>query len=459
MSASSQTHGSDASGQPFTYDEELKKQWTQYQHIVHIHKTISDNSDRLRSCNFQAVHSRYHTDDNLELVRGVGDSETYWKNVVVEHPVASWKNFERVMISLGDIAPGIAVTESHLYKFVCKQLDNVIEEIKHKEPNDIAPALTNEWPSAEDIEALRIYGDDDMGFGYLPVKIVDKLAEAKLTHLLYEPNTPKGIPDDFWIGVMQVQGNPGEKLLEDDNDDAVDQLLGRDIHEFTETSDWATNKSIADGVGAVDQKYREVIMGIRREFSSKMNDIMAEFTAVKYELAVSKNQVYALKGQLENVEKQIPGDINSSGPTKEEVQDMIMDFFNAFVGSKELYDATAAHVVNYLASEQGKEILHDAATSEDIIKALKVPVLNMVKPEALTYVKSKLQDSSLIQTKPQSKLQLQPETPAPTASWMGLTPLQQNTQDSASSIFGPRGRKRDETSSQTEPEKDKRRKK
>ncbi|KAI1655129.1 hypothetical protein F4813DRAFT_392119 [Daldinia decipiens] len=173
----------------------------------------------------------------------------------------------------------------------------------------------------------------------------------------------------------------------------------------------------------------------------------------------------ALKGQLQSVAKQISGDVNF-GPTGRDVQAMIVGSFKAFVGSKELYDATTKHITNYIASDQGKEILRDAATSEDVVKVLKVPVLNLVKPEAFEYVKGKLQDSP-IQKKPQSKLQLQPETPTPTptSGWLGFTPLQQNTQntqntqDSASSFFGPRARKRDERGSQTQQEKDKRRRK
>ncbi|KAI0846202.1 hypothetical protein F5Y00DRAFT_244316 [Daldinia vernicosa] len=467
MPVNPQARGDDAQVKPFTYDEEVMEQWKKYKDIVCVHNIISNNSGLLRPCNFKAAHARTHTKDDLEIVKGVADPVTYWKTVIADHMIAPWKNFERVMISLGDIVPGVAVTESSVYKSVRKQLDKIADAIKEKEPSDIAPALTNEWPSPEDIEAIRIYGDAKMGFGYLPVGIVNRLAKAKLTHLLYEPNTSEGTPDDFWAGVMQAQSDHGENILEDgndDDDDTADQLLGQDVHDFTEELEWATDKYISDGVGAVDQKYREVIMTIRSEFSSKLNNIMAECTAAreeafeaKEEAAKAKKEVDTLKDQLRNIAEN--QDAGGSGLDREEVQALIMDSFKAFLGSKELYDVVINHFTNHLASEEGTKILRDAATSEDVVKALKIPVLNMVKPDALAYVKNGIQDS-LPSHKSHEPPAQKPQTPAPNASWMNFTPLQQKeTQGSLPSAFGPKVRKLAEEGSQTQSEKDKRRKK
>ncbi|KAF3063588.1 hypothetical protein GL218_01142 [Daldinia childiae] len=169
-------------------------------------------------------------------------------------------------------------------------------------------------------------------------------------------------------------------------------------------------------------------MGLRSEFSSKINEITAEITAVKDELI---SQVNDLKGQLQNAtKKQRPGDVGGSGVTEERVKALIIDSLQQFMASKELCDTIAKYNVAFLASEKGKEVLRDA-----------------------------------IKKSPQPKTQLKPQAKAPETpqsrniGWTGFTPAQQSVQDSTPSIFGPTKRKRGEKSPQNQPEKDKRRKK
>ncbi|KAK6949716.1 hypothetical protein Daesc_008036 [Daldinia eschscholtzii] len=451
----------EASDKPFTYDEEMMKEWKHVKHVAGMYSAIAKAKARLHPCNFETGHPRIHTDEDLKLVRDAKSAEDYWKGIIVEHPVAPWINFDDVAHYLGEITPGKAVTETNLYKTVRNALEEIIGQCEGKEPADVSSGLANSWPSSEMLEALRIYGDAKKGFGYLPGKIFRRLKQAKLTHLLYQHNTPDAIPDNFWIGVIQARNNSSDGSDgEPEDGSSVEKLLNQEVHEFTDKLQSATDRTIQNDVSAVDQKYREVTLNLHSEFRSMLKDVEAKVAAVRDEATAAKEEAEAARSEVKTLSEECTslktlvhslssqtqsGGVNlgrgvagGSNLTMEEVYIQVKEAFEHYTSSKQLGDTVEKYIADYLASEKGKEILFDSATNDDVVKFLKGPMMAAIKPEVLSYVKSKINTSSSSSQKVSSpsvpkqspdqvkKQQQAPPPPPPTQASPSVTSLWAN---------------------------------
>ncbi|KAI1423433.1 hypothetical protein F5Y12DRAFT_716386 [Xylaria sp. FL1777] len=119
---------------------------------------------KTKSRNYRA--NRLNGVVDSELVKDAATPIQYWSNIVNRHPIRKTLSVKEVMENLATIPPHRQPSETQLYTQVKKELEAISRE--REELTFELPERSLKIPTREEIEALRIYGSAEHGFGTLP---------------------------------------------------------------------------------------------------------------------------------------------------------------------------------------------------------------------------------------------------------------------------------------------------
>ncbi|KAI1872007.1 uncharacterized protein JN550_004210 [Neoarthrinium moseri] len=138
---------------------------------------------------------RGYYDEDGTIVGGATEPRTYWRKLISYFPPGRHTSLRAVLKHLAEIQPHQQPANSALYTSVKMKLETVLKDASFRGWKEDGPKIYN-WPTVEELEALRIYGDASRGFGVLPEKIFDLLRDTALVFLLIPPDQ-RVIPT-FW---------------------------------------------------------------------------------------------------------------------------------------------------------------------------------------------------------------------------------------------------------------------
>ncbi|KAK6956026.1 hypothetical protein Daesc_003673 [Daldinia eschscholtzii] len=141
--------------------------------------------------------------DDGEIVEGVQTSTHYWKRVLRAHKPRFGQDFSQVAeLLLTKINLKNKPTNTALYTTVRNMLLN-IHSIRKACNYTFNPDKCSrlKLPTYAQLEALRIYGDNNSGFGTLPREIED-LLRATALGWIFRPRNPGPFPQ-FWVDFVR----------------------------------------------------------------------------------------------------------------------------------------------------------------------------------------------------------------------------------------------------------------
>ncbi|KAI0011443.1 hypothetical protein F4779DRAFT_573840 [Xylariaceae sp. FL0662B] len=164
---------------------------------------------------WENTHARKYVGKEGTFVEGITDSREYWLAVIKEVPVVPWIRFRKMLAWLGRIRPGKHVSETSIYKDVCDDLKIVI---KAKQEESAYKGTMARFPTREKLEALRLYGDSNLGFGAVPGAIMSRIRKADVEHLLWNPESDEGQISPYWQGRSKLLRDPFADPSSDEGD-------------------------------------------------------------------------------------------------------------------------------------------------------------------------------------------------------------------------------------------------
>ncbi|KAI1128033.1 hypothetical protein F5Y10DRAFT_183803 [Nemania abortiva] len=139
--------------------------------------------------------------DDALLIGQARTPSQYWKAVLTQYPIQEGFRPKEVIQHLARIQPNHQPSKSKVYSSVKAKLDAISANRAH---NKYVP--TGDYlniPTGEEIEALRIFGSADHGFGTIPAVIESLLTKTGLAWLAL-PKARAKIPD-YWYEYFKKQ--------------------------------------------------------------------------------------------------------------------------------------------------------------------------------------------------------------------------------------------------------------
>lgn len=129
----------------------------------------------------------------------------YWRAILAVHKPKQHLSLFKIAEHLATIRPHVQPSESRLYIDVKNSLKTINGHLVENE-GSLHEKTSFNLPTAEQLEALRIYGNAKDGFGTMPAGIAKMLEKAKLVWIVV-PTEHRKVPK-MWQDYMNRQQRP-----------------------------------------------------------------------------------------------------------------------------------------------------------------------------------------------------------------------------------------------------------